>query len=128
MVYIGRLFENGKVDLTKTIALAGSEVSAPQYYTTIHGAEISSIVKGKTKQEAPERIISGNVLTGTKVEADSYLGFFDQQITIIPEGEHYEFMGWALPGFDKYSASKTFFSSVITSYSIHYTKLYDTRI
>ncbi len=112
LVYIGRLFENGKVDLTKTIALAGSEVSAPQYYTTIHGAEISSIVKGKTKQEAPERIISGNVLTGTKVEADSYLGFFDQQITIIPEGEHYEFMGWALPGFDKYSASKTFFSSL----------------
>ena len=112
LVYIGRLFETGKVDLTQTIALTGSEVSAPKYYTTIHGAEISSIVKGKTKQETPERIISGNVLTGTKVEADSYLGFFDQQITIIPEGEHYEFMGWAAPGFDKYSASKTFFSSL----------------
>jgi Na+-transporting NADH:ubiquinone oxidoreductase subunit A len=112
LVYIGRLFETGQVDLTKTIALSGSEVKAPQYYTTIHGVEIASVLNGKTKQETPERIISGNVLTGTKVDADSYLGFFDQQITVIPEGEHYEFMGWAAPGFDKYSASKTFFSSL----------------
>ncbi|PTN07858.1 Na(+)-translocating NADH-quinone reductase subunit A [Mangrovibacterium marinum] len=112
LAYMGRLFETGQVDFSRTIALAGSEVKAPQYYQTIHGALISSIVGGKTKKNDPERIISGNVLTGTKVEADNYLGFADQQITVIPEGEHYAFMGWAAPGFDKYSASKTFFSSL----------------
>ncbi|RKD85961.1 Na(+)-translocating NADH-quinone reductase subunit A [Mangrovibacterium diazotrophicum] len=112
VAFIGRLFETGKLDLSKTIALAGSEVKAPKYVKTIQGALVGSLVKGKTKQEGNERIISGTVLTGTKVEADDYLGFYDQQISVIPEGDHYEFMGWAEPGFGKYSASKAFFSSL----------------
>lgn len=112
VAFIGRLFETGKLDLSKTIALAGSEVKAPKYVKTIQGALVGDLVKGKTKQEGNERIISGTVLTGTKVEADDYLGFYDQQISVIPEGDHYEFMGWAEPGFGKYSASKAFFSSL----------------
>lgn len=113
VVYIGRLFETGKLDLSKTIALTGSEVTAPKYYQTVHGAEISSLINGKTKKETNERIISGNVLTGTKVDTDDFLGFFDQQITVIPEGDEYEFLGWATPGADKFSASKTFLSSLL---------------
>lgn len=112
LVFIGRLFETGQLNKAKTIALAGSEVKAPKYVQTIQGASIDSIVAGKTKKEGNERIISGNVLTGTKVEADNFLGFADQMITVIPEGDHYEFMGWAAPGFDKYSASKAFFSKL----------------
>jgi len=113
VAYIGRLFETGKLDLSKSIALTGSEVKAPKYIQTIQGAPIGDLVKGKTKQESTERIISGNVLTGAKVETEDYLGFFDQQITVIPEGDHYEFMGWAAPGLGKYSASKAFFSSLL---------------
>jgi Na+-transporting NADH:ubiquinone oxidoreductase subunit A len=56
------------------------------------------------------RFISGNVLTGTKIEKDGHLGFYDSQITVIPEGDHYEFLGWALPGVDKFSFSRSFFS------------------
>ena len=56
------------------------------------------------------RHISGNVLTGTQVAANGYLGFYDSQVTAIPEGDYYEMMGWALPGFGKYSAGRTFFS------------------
>ena len=112
VAYIGRLFETGKLDLSKMVALTGSEIKAPKYYQSIHGTELTQLLKGKTKQEGSERIISGNVLTGKKVEADDYLGYFDQQITVIPEGDHYEFLGWAAPGFEKYSASKTFFSSL----------------
>jgi Na+-transporting NADH:ubiquinone oxidoreductase subunit A len=110
VVYIGRLFESGKVDFRKTVALTGSEVKAPKYVKTVHGTQLSGILKDKTKKETKERIISGNVLTGTKVDADNYLGFFDSQITVIPEGDDYEFMGWAAPGVDKFSASKTFLS------------------
>jgi Na+-transporting NADH:ubiquinone oxidoreductase subunit A len=110
IVYIGRLFESGKVDFRKIIALTGSEVKAPKYVKTIHGTQLSGILKDKTKKETKERIVSGNVLTGTKVDADNYLGFFDSQITVIPEGDDYEFMGWAAPGVDKFSASKTFLS------------------
>ena len=113
IVYIGRLFETGKLDLRKTIALTGSEVKAPKYLKTVHGALLSELLKGKTKKETNQRIISGNVLTGTQVDTDDYLGYFDQQITVIPEGDDYEFMGWAAPGFDKFSASKTFFAKLL---------------
>jgi Na+-transporting NADH:ubiquinone oxidoreductase subunit A len=98
--------------LNKTIALTGSEVKAPKYFKTIHGTLLTGLLKDKTKKEVNERIISGNVLTGTKVDTDDYLGYFDQQVTVIPEGDEYEFMGWATPGVDKFSASKTFFSKL----------------
>ncbi|WP_159519269.1 Na(+)-translocating NADH-quinone reductase subunit A [Sunxiuqinia indica] len=113
LVYIGRLFATGQVDFSKTIALTGSEVKTPKYIKTIHGTELTDLLKGKTKGEVKERIISGNVLTGEKVDSDNFLGYFDQQITIIPEGDEYEFMGWAAPGFDKFSASKAFFSKLL---------------
>ncbi len=59
------------------------------------------------------RFISGNVLTGDKIESDGYLGFYHHQITVIPEGDYYEFFGWALPGFKKFSNTRQFFSKLI---------------
>lgn len=112
LVFIGRVFQAGKVDFSKIVALTGSEVKAPKYYQTIHGTQLTGLLKDKTKQDVTERVISGNVLTGSKVEADNYLGFFDQQITVIPEGDEYEFLGWAAPGFEKFSPSKTFASKL----------------
>jgi Na+-transporting NADH:ubiquinone oxidoreductase subunit A len=50
------------------------------------------------------------VLTGSKIEGDGYLGFYDSQITVIPEGDYFEFLGWAMPRFNKYSYSKSYFS------------------
>lgn len=112
VIYIGRLFETGKVDLTKIIALTGSEVKVPKYYKVTHGTHLSALLKDATKQNVKERFISGNVLTGKQVEPDDYLGFFDSQVSIIPEGDEYEFMGWANLGFNKFSASKTFVSKL----------------
>jgi len=110
VIYIGRLFETGKIDFTKIIALVGSEVKSPKYYKVIHGTNLSGILKNATKKEGNERFISGNALTGTKVEADDYLGFFDQQVTVIPEGDYYEFLGWAMPRLNKFSISRSYFS------------------
>lgn len=110
VLFIGRYFKNGKLDFSKQVALTGSEIKAPQYYTVVSGAQISSVLAGKTAGQQAERIISGNVLTGTKVEMNGYLGFFDNQITVIPEGNEIEPFGWATPGFDKYSATSTFLS------------------
>ncbi len=112
VVFIGRLFETGKVDFSKVVALTGSEVKAPKYVRTTVGASVASLVKGKTLQKNNERIISGNVLTGNKVDADNFLGYFHDQVTVIPEGDEYEFMGWADPGFGKFTASKTYFSKL----------------
>ncbi|MDE5612636.1 MAG: Na(+)-translocating NADH-quinone reductase subunit A [Odoribacter sp.] len=105
---IGRLFNSGHFDARKIIALCGSEISKPQYYRTVLGASIAELTEGKLKNAVEQRIISGNVLTGTKVENNGYLGFYDDQLTVIPEGNHYEFLGWAAPGFNKFSASRLF--------------------
>jgi Na+-transporting NADH:ubiquinone oxidoreductase subunit A len=112
VLFIGRLFETGKIDMRKIVALTGSEVNAPKYYPTILGGCLENVLVNNTKKEVKERIISGNVLTGTKVDQDDFLGFFDHQLTVIPEGDNYEFMGWADPGFNKFTASKAFFSKL----------------
>ena len=105
---IGRLFTEGRFDAQKVIALAGSEVTRPMYYHCTLGASIAEITNGKLKGNVEERIISGNVLTGTRVEKDGFLGYYDNLVTVIPEGNHYEFLGWAAPGFNKFSASRLF--------------------
>ncbi len=110
IVFIGRLFQKGIYDVSRKIALTGSEVKNPVYYNTILGASVRPILKGQLKDDETIRVISGNVLTGTHIPEDGFLGFYDSQITIIPEGNKYEFLGWALPGLDKFSMSKTFFS------------------
>ncbi len=110
IIYIGRLFETGKIDFTKTIVLVGSEVKSPKYLKVIHGTNLSGILRNATKQEGKERFISGNVLTGTQIETDGFLGFYDQQVTVIPEGDYYEFLGWAMPRLNKFSISHSYFS------------------
>lgn len=113
VLFIGRLFETGKVDFTKVFALTGSEVENPKYYKTVAGAPVAALINGKLKKsENKQRIISGNVLTGTQVSNQCYLGYYDSQVTVIPEGDTYEFMGWGTPGISKFSASKTFLSSL----------------
>ena len=107
---IGRLFLNGKVDMTRTIAVTGSEVKAPAYVKVIAGAKLDSILKNNIKEGAHARYISGNVLTGRNVGAEGYLGFYANQLSVIPEGDSYEFMGWAMPRFKKFSVSRAYFS------------------
>jgi Na+-transporting NADH:ubiquinone oxidoreductase subunit A len=69
------------------------------------------VISGKLKKsESKKRIISGNVLTGTQIANDGYLGYFDSMVTVIPEGDYYEFLGWAMPRFNKFSFSKAYFS------------------
>lgn len=109
VITIGRLFSKGIYDASKLVALTGSEVIQPRYYKIISGASIRSLVDGNV-QPTPQRFISGNPLTGTRVAHSGFLGFYDAQVTVLPEGDHYEFLGWALPGFGKYSFSRSFWS------------------
>lgn len=111
---IGRLFEEGIYKNERIVALTGSEVITPQYYKMISGASVAAILKDNVK-EGKQRFISGNVLTGTKIPADGFLGYYDAQVTVIPEGDYYEFFGWASPGLNKLSYYKTFLSSLLPS-------------
>ena len=104
---IGRLVMGGKLDMSKTIAVAGSEAQAPCYKRIIAGAAVESIV-GEVKDGV--RVISGDVLTGVATAKDGYLAANANMVTLIPEGDKYEFMGWAMPRFHRFSVSGAYFS------------------
>jgi Na+-transporting NADH:ubiquinone oxidoreductase subunit A len=106
LAIIGRLFNKGHFDASRVIAMAGSEVSKPQYYKTTLGTSVEAL-SANTK-DGEIRLISGNVLTGTQIAKTGYLGFYDSMVTVIPEGNYFEFLGWALPGFGKLSTSKSY--------------------
>ena len=113
LVVIGELFLTGKFNLSRTVALTGSQFKKPSYLSVVAGASISTIVdKNLNKNNA--RIISGNVLTGTQVSEDGFLRFYDNQITAIPEGDDYEFFGWNKPVFNKISPSRALTFSWLT--------------
>lgn len=107
VIQIGRLFLEGKLDTSQLVALTGSEVNSPQYYKTYGGAAINKFVTGNLLNEHV-RYISGNPLTGENIGPDGHLGFYDQQITVIPEGDSAEFFGWALPTINDLSFHKSF--------------------
>jgi Na+-transporting NADH:ubiquinone oxidoreductase subunit A len=110
---MGRLVKTGRLDMTKTIALTGSEVASPRYCKVIAGARIASLVEGNIKPQKEGdsvRIISGNVLTGVKRTTEEHLSFYANQLTIIPEGDKYELFGWMMPRFKKFSVSRAYFS------------------
>lgn len=110
VLIIGKLFNEGIFDATRLIALTGSQINEPKYYKTIVGCAIKNIITDGGLRKGENRIISGNILSGNQIPADGYLGFYDSQITVIPEGNEFEFMGWLTPGFNKFSLSRTFFS------------------
>ena len=107
---IGRYFLTGKYDTSKVIALTGSEIKEPQYFETISGANVSDLLNDKIATDNV-RVISGNVLTGDKIDQDGHLGFYHNEVTVIPEGNQLKFVatkGWMGPGFDKFSNSRTY--------------------
>lgn len=109
LLIVGRLFNKGIFDATKIIALTGSEVLKPKYYKIIGSASIESIIKGNIT-EGNHRFVSGNPLTGTQIQQRESIGFYHNQITVLPDGNHYEFLGWALPGLNKFSFNRSYFS------------------
>jgi len=106
---IGRLFNKGVVDLTRIVALTGSEVKQTGYYKMLMGTELKSIFQNNVTEGITLRYISGNPLTGTKIEENGVLRAYHSQITVIPEGiEVIEPLGWASLSPNRYSASCTY--------------------
>ncbi len=111
VIFIGRLFNTGQVDMTRKVAVTGSEVVKPAYCKLKVGALLTNVFKGNTSEGRDLRYISGNVLTGKQVTPNSYLGAFDTQLTVIPEGtDVHEMFGWIMPRTDQFSANHSYFS------------------
>lgn len=111
VIFIGRLFNTGKVDLRRKVAFVGSEVRKPCYVTMLVGQELTTLLSNSLNHEQHIRIINGNVLTGTPTSKEGYLGAHSSEITVIPEGDNAdEFAGWIMPRFNQYSVSRSYFS------------------
>ena len=112
VVVMGRLLLNGRVDMMRTVAVTGSEVATPAYVRALPGTPMADLLAGNIiAGNYVRRVISGNVLTGTNVSLDGYLGAYHSQVTVIPEGnDTHEFLGWALPGCKALTTSRTFLS------------------
>ena len=111
VIFIGRLFNTGKVNLTRTIAVAGSEIKEPQYKQVLIGAKIGDIVAGNVKTEQKVRIIDGNPLTGMKTSENDFLLAHSTEVTAIPEGDDAEeLFGWIAPRLKNFSVSRSYFS------------------
>ena len=107
---IGKLFNTGKYDLKRKVAVTGPKAINPAYVEAYPGMAIKDVQEFYNASENL-RFVSGDVLTGTNVGANGFLGFFDNQVTILEEGDKYELFGWAKPFRPSlFSASRTYFS------------------
>ena len=111
VLFFGRLFNTGKVDLKRTIALCGSEVKSPVYVDMLVGEELSTLLSNSYDASHSVRIINGNVLIGRPTTKDGFLGAHSSEITVIPEGDKAdEMLGWILPRFKQFSVNRSYFS------------------
>ncbi len=109
---IGAFLKTGKFYNEKVACVAGTGIKTPQYYKTKIGASIKSLI-GNDLLPDEQRIVSGTVLFGDKVTPEDHLKFYDPNVQVIPEGRKRRFFGWAMPGFNMFSASSRAFASSI---------------
>lgn len=111
VIFFGRLFLTGHVDLTRTVAIAGSEVSNPAYADVLVGTPLKDLLNGRLNKQDHVRIINGNPLTGRKDSLDGYLGAHTSEVCAIPEGDdNDEMLGWIMPRTKDFSVNRSYFS------------------
>ena len=109
--FFGRLFLTGHVDLTRTVAIAGSEVSNPTYADVLVGTPLKALLDGHLTKQEHIRVINGNPLTGRKASLEDYLGAHTSEVCVIPEGDdNDEMLGWILPRTNEFSANRSYLS------------------
>ena len=112
VIAIGRLFTSGRLSTERVVALCGPAVFNPRLLRTRLGANTNELVKDELRR-GESRVISGSILSGDQaVGRTAFLGRYHQQVSVLREGREREFLGWMAPGFNKYSASKVFISSL----------------
>jgi Na+-transporting NADH:ubiquinone oxidoreductase subunit A len=115
LVIIGELLLTGKFNAERIVAMVGSSIKKPRYFTAKIACEVASMIYDNGGDRSEDvRIISGDVLTGKQIKPDGYLRYYHNTITVIPEGDDYEFFGWTKPVFNKISISRALTFSWLT--------------
>lgn len=113
-ISIGFLFRNGELLSEKVISLAGPVAKNPRLLRIVRGANLSEVVNDETTDPTNVRVVSGSVLGGRKASGTvNYLGQFHNQVSLIKEGHHREFLGWQSPGFNKFSIKNVFLAKLM---------------
>ncbi len=107
VVQIGKLLLEGKYDTSRPVAVGGDQIKDAKYFKTYSGACVNKFVEGNLASDNI-RVISGNVLTGEKIDTTGYIGFYHNQVTAIKEGNYHELFGWILPSTKKLSFHRAF--------------------
>ena len=120
---LGHLARTGEYRPERILAVAGPSARNPHYYRTLMGACVESLVNGQLSNPSYPlienqpchgvRIVSGNILSGEAIAPDGFLGAYDSLLSLLPEGDHYDLLGWLMPGLKKYSFSRTFLSGIL---------------
>ncbi len=116
VIAIGRLFTTGRLEPSRVISLAGPPIGRPRLLRTRLGAHIEPLVVGEIEESLECRVLSGSVWSGYRaVGWAGYLGRYHQQVTVLAEGRERHFLGWLLPGGEKFSVTRAFLSSLSSS-------------
>jgi Na+-transporting NADH:ubiquinone oxidoreductase subunit A len=112
-IAIGRLFTTGRISTERIISLAGPAATEPRLLRTRLGASIDDLVRGETVADEC-RVLSGSALAGRPTsDWAAFLGRYHQQVTVLREGRDREFLGWTMPGANKFSVTRTFLSGFL---------------
>ncbi len=119
VVAIGSLFATGKLDVSRTVSVAGPPVRDPCLVATRRGADVADTAGDDVRGEAGDeevRLIAGSALSGKKAagEAFGFLGRYDRQLTVLREGKERVLMGWLTPGFDAFSIFPIYLSKLFS--------------
>lgn len=115
VVFVGRLFNTGKVDLRRKVAIAGDKANDNGYVDTMVGIRVGDLLSGKINDDDYSagllRVIDGDVLTGKKATIDDYLSANSSEVTVIAEGsDKDELIGWICPRTSQFSSHHSYFS------------------
>lgn len=121
LLMLGKFVRTGELDTSKVVAIAGTSVKNPQLVRTIRGADISVLTAGNLT-DGDNRIISGSVFAGRKIDENTqFLGVYDQQISVLPEGRDTEFMGYMKFGSDKFSVTRAYLGRFLKKPNFRFT-------
>ncbi|CAH7488010.1 Na(+)-translocating NADH-quinone reductase subunit A [Vibrio chagasii] len=108
VIAFGKLFLTGELYTDRVVSLAGPVVNNPRLVRTQIGASLEELTDSEL-MPGEVRVISGSVLTGTQATGPhAYLGRYHQQVSVLREGRDKELFGWAMPGKNKFSVTRSF--------------------
>lgn len=121
VIAFGKLFTEGKLFTDRVVAITGPRAYRPGLVRTRLGASFTELLEG-AQEGQHNRVISGSVWSGRAASGPyAYLSRYTNQITILEEGDKREFMGWVVPGTNKFSVLNVFASFLNRSKKFDFT-------